>query len=60
MRYQAVIISIWNPKIQSKEYIVDELDSKGNGNEVYRSCYLDECESFCVEHDYDYDIIDGS
>ena len=55
MRYQAVIISIWNPKIQSKEYIVDLY-----GNEIYRSCYLDECESFCEEHDYNYDVIDGS
>ena len=57
MKKYAIIVGIWNPKLQNKEYIVDDVDSGSNGNEIYRSCYLDECESFCVEHDYDYEVI---
>lgn len=54
MRYQAVIVNIWHPDKQQREYIVELY-----GGEIYRSYYLDECESFCEEHDYDYDVIDG-
>ena len=57
MKKYAIIVGIWNHKLQNKEYIVDDVDSSGNGTEIYRSCYLDECESFCEEHGYDYEVI---
>ena len=40
MTKQAIIVGIWNHKLQNKEYIVDDVDSSGNGTEIYRSCYL--------------------